>query len=145
VTSVPARHRRRPILTSRQRVHPRTIAKKVISELSLQDSHALGDQRVVAFATVCVTHDHVEAITKRDRVALLRNGKLKQFAWPTELYDKPASAFITGYIGSPAMNLLTVPIVAEGRPGGRDDTAAPLPPILPRPRPARRPRPCHER
>jgi len=49
-----------------------------------------------------------------DRVAVLRFGKLQQFAAPNELYDRPANAFVAGFIGSPAMNLVTLPITADG-------------------------------
>jgi multiple sugar transport system ATP-binding protein len=45
---------------------------------------------------------------------VLRNGKLQQFASPADLYDKPANAFVAGFIGSPAMNLVDLPIVADG-------------------------------
>jgi multiple sugar transport system ATP-binding protein len=71
-------------------------------------------QRRLGTTTVYVTHDQVEAMTMGDRVAVLRDGKLQQFASPTELYDKPANAFVAGFIGSPAMNLLTVPITSNG-------------------------------
>jgi multiple sugar transport system ATP-binding protein len=71
-------------------------------------------QRRLGTTTVYVTHDQVEAMTMGDRVAVLRNGKLQQFATPSELYDRPANAFVAGFIGSPAMNLLTVPITADG-------------------------------
>ncbi len=60
-----------------------------------------------------------------DRVAVLRNGKLQQFASPSELYGRPANAFVAGFIGSPAMNLLTAPIVAAGVRVG-DDATLPL-------------------
>ncbi|KUI27640.1 sugar ABC transporter ATP-binding protein [Mycobacterium sp. IS-1496] len=71
-------------------------------------------QRRLGTTTVYVTHDQVEAMTMGDRVAVLRNGKLQQFATPSELYDQPANAFVAGFIGSPAMNLMTLPITAEG-------------------------------
>jgi multiple sugar transport system ATP-binding protein len=71
-------------------------------------------QRKLGTTTVYVTHDQVEAMTMGDRVAVLRDGKLQQFASPTDLYDKPANAFVAGFIGSPAMNLLTAPITADG-------------------------------
>ena len=64
-------------------------------------------QRRLGTTTVYVTHDQVEAMTMGDRVAVLRFGKLQQFASPNELYDRPANAFVAGFIGSPAMNLLT--------------------------------------
>ena len=76
-------------------------------------------QRRLGTTTVYVTHDQVEAMTMGDRVAVLRNGKLQQFASPTELYNKPANAFVAGFIGSPAMNLLTAPITSERRQNRR--------------------------
>jgi multiple sugar transport system ATP-binding protein len=79
-------------------------------------------QRRLGTTTVYVTHDQVEAMTMGDRVAVLRNGKLQQFASPTELYDKPANAFVAGFIGSPAMNLITAPIVADGVKVGDNST-----------------------
>jgi multiple sugar transport system ATP-binding protein len=71
-------------------------------------------QRRLGTTTVYVTHDQVEAMTMGDRVAVLRFGKLQQFASPNELYDKPANAFVAGFIGSPAMNLVTLPVTADG-------------------------------
>ena len=71
-------------------------------------------QRRLGTTTVYVTHDQVEAMTMGDRVAVLRFGKLQQFASPNELYDRPANAFVAGFIGSPAMNLFTAPIVDGG-------------------------------
>ena len=62
-------------------------------------------QRRLGTTTVYVTHDQVEAMTMGDRVAVLRFGKLQQFAAPNDLYDRPANAFVAGFIGSPAMNL----------------------------------------
>lgn len=49
-----------------------------------------------------------------DRVAVLKGGRLQQFASPSELYDRPANSFVAGFIGSPAMNIFTGPIVAGG-------------------------------
>jgi multiple sugar transport system ATP-binding protein len=71
-------------------------------------------QRRLATTTVYVTHDQVEAMTMGDRVAVLKDGKLQQFASPTELYDKPANAFVAGFIGSPAMNMITAPVTTGG-------------------------------
>jgi multiple sugar transport system ATP-binding protein len=71
-------------------------------------------QRRLGTTTVYVTHDQVEAMTMGDRVAVLRFGKLQQFASPNELYDKPANAFVAGFIGSPAMNLVTLPVAPDG-------------------------------
>jgi multiple sugar transport system ATP-binding protein len=71
-------------------------------------------QRRLGTTTVYVTHDQVEAMTMGDRVAVLRGGELQQFATPTELYDHPVNAFVAGFIGSPAMNLLQVRVGSGG-------------------------------
>ncbi len=71
-------------------------------------------QRRLGTTTVYVTHDQVEAMTMGDRVAVLRLGKLQQFASPNELYDRPANAFVAGFIGSPAMNLVDLPVTDNG-------------------------------
>jgi multiple sugar transport system ATP-binding protein len=55
--------------------------------------------------TLYVTHDQTEAMTMGDRVAVMRNGRLQQVDVPKVLYDRPANAFVAGFIGSPAMNL----------------------------------------
>jgi multiple sugar transport system ATP-binding protein len=63
-------------------------------------------QRRLGVTTVYVTHDQVEAMTMGDRVAVLKDGVLQQAGTPRELYDRPVNAFVAGFIGSPAMNLL---------------------------------------
>jgi multiple sugar transport system ATP-binding protein len=71
-------------------------------------------QQRLGTTTIYVTHDQVEAMTMGHRVAVLKDGLLQQCDTPRALYDKPANAFVAGFIGSPAMNLKTVPLVAEG-------------------------------
>jgi multiple sugar transport system ATP-binding protein len=56
--------------------------------------------------TLYVTHDQTEAMTMGDRVAVMRDGRLQQVDTPQALYDRPANAFVAGFIGSPAMNLV---------------------------------------
>jgi multiple sugar transport system ATP-binding protein len=63
-------------------------------------------QRQLGITTIYVTHDQVEAMTMSDRVAVMRNGALQQFAPPQEVYMRPANAFVGGFIGSPSMNFL---------------------------------------
>jgi multiple sugar transport system ATP-binding protein len=63
--------------------------------------------------TVYVTHDQSEAMTLGHRVAVMRDGHLQQCGPPRELYDRPANTFVAGFIGSPSMNLCTLPI-ADG-------------------------------
>ena len=78
--------------------------------------------------TVYVTHDQVEAMTMGDRVAVLKDGVLQQCDSPSVLYDRPANAFVAGFIGSPAMNLVTGDRVDGGRPARRGRPAgAPQP------------------
>ncbi len=64
--------------------------------------------------TVYVTHDQVEAMTMGHRVAVLKDGLLQQCDTPRTLYDAPANVFVAGFMGSPAMNLLTLPLVEGG-------------------------------
>jgi multiple sugar transport system ATP-binding protein len=71
-------------------------------------------QRRLGVTTVYVTHDQVEAMTMGHRVAVLQQGRLQQCASPRELYDNPVNQFVAGFIGSPAMNLLTVPLSDGG-------------------------------
>ena len=71
-------------------------------------------QRRLGITTVYVTHDQVEAMTMGHRVAVLSDGKLHQCASPRELYDNPVNQFVAGFIGSPAMNLLTAPLTEGG-------------------------------
>lgn len=68
-------------------------------------------QRRLGITTVYVTHDQVEAMTMGDRVAVLKDGLLQQVDTPRNLYDNPKNAFVAGFIGSPAMNLLLAPVV----------------------------------
>ena len=71
-------------------------------------------QRRLNVTTVYVTHDQAEAMTLGHRVAVLHEGHLQQCAPPRELYDHPANTFVAGFIGSPAMNFLTVVLGANG-------------------------------
>ena len=69
--------------------------------------------RELAVTTVYVTHDQVEAMTLASRVAIMKEGVLQQIDAPEKIYNEPANAFVAGFIGSPAMNLLH----GEGRGG----------------------------
>jgi multiple sugar transport system ATP-binding protein len=75
--------------------------------------------------TIYVTHDQIEAMTMGHRVAVLKDGLLQQCDTPRALYDRPANAFVAGFIGSPAMNLKTVPLAEGGATLG--DLLVPLP------------------
>ena len=57
--------------------------------------------------TVYVTHDQVEAMTLANRLVVMRDGHVEQIGTPLALYDRPETPFVAGFIGAPAMNLLT--------------------------------------
>jgi multiple sugar transport system ATP-binding protein len=57
--------------------------------------------------TVYVTHDQIEAMTMADRIVVMHDGVIEQVGTPLELYDRPANLFVAGFIGSPAMNMLS--------------------------------------
>ncbi|MCI0755929.1 ABC transporter ATP-binding protein [Teichococcus vastitatis] len=87
--------------------------------------------------TIYVTHDQIEAMTMADRIVVMQGGHVEQIGAPLELYDRPANLFVAGFIGSPAMNLLTGKLrdgafhadPAEGAPtAGADGVLWPLPP-----------------
>ncbi|MDR0782986.1 MAG: sn-glycerol-3-phosphate ABC transporter ATP-binding protein UgpC [Propionibacteriaceae bacterium] len=71
-------------------------------------------QTRLGVTTVYVTHDQVEAMTMGHRVAVMKDGLLMQVDSPLSLYDAPDNLFVAGFIGSPAMNLLSGPIVDGG-------------------------------
>src|SRR4051795_8072419 len=60
----------------------------------------------VRTTTVYVTHDQVEAMTLADRVVVMNHGRIEQIGAPNDLYHTPATRFVAGFIGSPAMNFL---------------------------------------
>jgi multiple sugar transport system ATP-binding protein len=71
-------------------------------------------QRNLGVTTLYVTHDQVEAMTMGDRVAVIKGGVLQQCDTPRALYENPVNAFVAGFIGSPAMNLLEGTVEAGG-------------------------------
>ena len=82
--------------------------------LSNLDASLRGDIRLeigqlvrrLGATAIYVTHDHVEAMTLADRIAIMRAGKLLQVATPREIYERPATSFVGAFLGSPRMNLL---------------------------------------
>ncbi len=64
--------------------------------------------------TLYVTHDQVEAMTMADRLVVLKDGIAEQIGTPMELYDKPQTKFVAGFIGSPAMNFVSAKISDSG-------------------------------
>jgi multiple sugar transport system ATP-binding protein len=68
----------------------------------------------VPTTTIYVTHDQVEAMTLADRVVVMNKGRIEQIAAPEELYRRPATRFVAGFIGSPGMNFFTVSVAGGG-------------------------------
>ncbi|MFP9229497.1 ABC transporter ATP-binding protein [Pectobacterium cacticida] len=64
--------------------------------------------RQLQTTTVYVTHDQIEAMTMADRIAVLDRGVLQQVGTPEQLYSHPANVFVAGFIGTPAMNMVTL-------------------------------------
>jgi inositol-phosphate transport system ATP-binding protein len=57
--------------------------------------------------TVLVTHDQIEATTMADRIICMRAGRIEQIGTPDDLYRRPQSLFIAGFIGSPPINMIS--------------------------------------
>ncbi len=70
--------------------------------------------RRLGVTTVYVTHDQVEALTMGDRIAVMRDGVLQQVGAPKELYSRPQNVFVAGFIGSPAMNVMSAQVTEGG-------------------------------
>ena len=103
-------------LDAKLRVQMRTEIKKV--------------HQTIPTTTVYVTHDQVEAMTLADRVVVMNGGIIEQVGAPQELYHHPATRFVAGFIGSPAMNFLPTELVDDGGLKMRlaDGTMLPVPP-----------------
>jgi len=71
-------------------------------------------QERLGITSVYVTHDQVEAMTLGHRLIVLNGGIVEQVGTPIELYERPASLFVAGFIGSPAMNFATARIGSDG-------------------------------
>jgi multiple sugar transport system ATP-binding protein len=90
-------------LDAKLRVQMRTEIKKV--------------HQTIPTTTVYVTHDQIEAMTLADRVVVMNQGVIEQVGTPNDLYHHPATRFVAGFIGSPAMNFLPCR-VQDGANGG---------------------------
>jgi multiple sugar transport system ATP-binding protein len=75
-----------------------------LRSLMREELRALHDR--IGATTVYVTHDQVEAMSMADRIAVMQNGVVLQAAPPMEIYERPATKFVAGFVGAPAMNFL---------------------------------------
>ena len=57
--------------------------------------------------SIYVTHDQIEALTMADQIVVMHDGRIEQIGTPLDLYDRPCNQFVAGFIGSPAMNMLS--------------------------------------
>jgi multiple sugar transport system ATP-binding protein len=60
----------------------------------------------IATTMIYVTHDQIEAMTLADRIVLMRDGRIEQQGAPLDLFERPATRFVAGFLGSPKMNFL---------------------------------------
>jgi ABC-type sugar transport system ATPase subunit len=75
-------------------------------------------QRDLGTTTVYVTHDQVEAMTMADRIVVMNDGRIVQVGSPVDVYDAPATLFVAGFLGSPAMNLWRAEPAGDGLRAG---------------------------
>ncbi|KPK28095.1 MAG: sugar ABC transporter ATP-binding protein [Betaproteobacteria bacterium SG8_40] len=62
---------------------------------------------------IYVTHDQIEAMTMADRIVLLRDGRIEQAGSPLDLYERPATKYVAGFLGSPSMNFIPAQLVSQ--------------------------------
>ena len=77
--------------------------------------------------SVYVTHDQIEAITMADKIVVMQDGLVKQIGAPLQIYDRPDSRFVAGFIGSPSMNFIGGTIRTDGSPWFESDAGVRLP------------------
>ena len=87
-------------------------------------------QRALGTTSLYVTHDQVEAMTLADRLVVMNAGVAEQVGTPLEIYDAPATLFVAGFIGSPAMNFLPGTVADDGS-GAHLDGAEPTLSVAP--------------
>jgi len=71
-------------------------------------------QQKLGVTSIYVTHDQVEAMTMADRLIVMNGGKAEQIGKPLDLYARPASQFVAGFLGSPAMNFVPATVGSDG-------------------------------
>jgi len=71
--------------------------------------------QTLGITMIYVTHDQVEAMTLGQRIAVIKNGQLQQYAPPLEVYREPANLFVATFIGSPPINTASGQVVTEDR------------------------------
>src|SRR5207245_3608845 len=72
-------------------------------------------QQRLGATTIYVTHDQAEALTMADRVCLINEGVVQQYAPPQEIFDRPANRFVASFVGNPPMNILRLTLDQDAR------------------------------
>ncbi|MFQ5918517.1 MAG: ABC transporter ATP-binding protein [Thermoplasmata archaeon] len=100
-------------LDAKLRVHMRAELKRLQKDLGV--------------TTIYVTHDQIEAMTMGDRIAIMEDGVLQQFAPPDQVYDHPSNRFVAGFVGTPPMNFFEGSLTRDGviNAGGFQYTLSP--------------------
>jgi multiple sugar transport system ATP-binding protein len=86
-------------LDAKLRLYTRTEIKRLQKDLNV--------------TTIYVTHDQSEAMAMSDKIAVMSKGKLLQYDSPVSVYNKPATTFVAGFIGSPPMNLIEMTLTEQ--------------------------------
>ncbi|MBU2866403.1 ABC transporter ATP-binding protein [Pacificibacter marinus] len=63
-------------------------------------------QRETGITAILVTHDQIEAMSMCDRIALMRDGRIEQISTPSEMYERPASHYVAGFLGNPPISFV---------------------------------------
>jgi multiple sugar transport system ATP-binding protein len=72
-------------------------------------------QKDIGVTTIFVTHDQLEAMTMADRIIVMKDGQMLQFATPREIFERPATEFVATFVGEPQMNVFDVTLTATDR------------------------------
>ncbi|MFC0219418.1 sn-glycerol 3-phosphate transport system ATP-binding protein [Pseudochelatococcus lubricantis] len=103
--------------------HPLCLMDEPLSNLDAQLRHSVRQdiralQKRLGMTVIYVTHDQTEAMSMADVVVLMRDGRIEQVASPADIYERPATTFAAGFIGSPPMAMLPADLLgAADLPG----------------------------
>jgi sn-glycerol 3-phosphate transport system ATP-binding protein len=98
--------------------HPLCLMDEPLSNLDAKLRHSVRRdikklQRDLGMTVIYVTHDQTEAMSMADLVVLMKDGEIEQAGRPAELYERPASTFVAGFVGSPPMALLDAQLLPD--------------------------------
>ncbi|MDO6729078.1 ABC transporter ATP-binding protein [Marinovum sp. 2_MG-2023] len=82
-------------------------------------------QRETGITAILVTHDQIEAMSMCDRIALMKDGNIEQISTPSEMYERPASRYVAGFLGNPPISFLQAEANGQLALGGGNALALP--------------------